>query len=807
VAFGSRTVALRDVQFNVNLASFRTDLGLAKGEYQRTVGAMSTDALKLTTRQYELAKAVERFGAASPQAARKTILLREEIERLGAASTVTSDRLLGEERTMGRFSRGTLAAAGASGELRRALLLGSTAFLGGYGIITGLKQAVDAAQKLQVAQGQLSVSLKDSGLSWGQYGRQINAALEEQVKTTAFTRDELTTVLATNIRTFGNVDQALRANAVAADVARAKNIDLATAQQLIQKAALGQSGSLRQLGINYVKTTANTDALKASTKYASEQQKEAAKAADAQANALGILDAVSRRFHGNAARYLQTTAGKEALFNAELTQSKEIIGQALLPTINHLLDRLSAWLDKMNRTGRLQHDVNKVVHDGGVVFHTVGDIIGKVDKATGGFLHTLELLAAFKFARLVGGWLSALDVLIAKWGAVKKAAIVAQEAEAAPPVGAPVSTTSKAVIAGEGAASFIAPTFAAVLGINALQNLFGSNETELGTLAKPGPLGPQQIVYNDGKLFLRSGRSATPLTPAEAQALLSKQGTKLTGAGRKVLAQVRAGAHAPLSPIDTRHPGQAPAPGRTTGRPPRKPQLILGLTEAQQTALLEAEGTPGTADDVKALDDQLAILDRLLKQPGLNAAQRNALLQQRNSALSQLQSLDTKTASAHKKAETAAEKARRKRITGLESAPLGIQIALKTAEAHNASEKTILGLLEKERAAIERQVVELRKISAGKAAILRARSNEAAIEKQITALRVKKAVDAAANEKEFLAEFSSLVGSYGSNVTTRAGGQVGAGTTVVVNQHFNAPTANRNREATLTRVAMQAAYD
>ena len=41
-----------------------------------------------------------------------------------------------------------------------------------------------------------------------------------------------------------------------------------------------------------------------------------------------------------------------------------IIGNALLPTINRLLTSLGDWLDKMNRSGQLQRDVNEAVKTG-----------------------------------------------------------------------------------------------------------------------------------------------------------------------------------------------------------------------------------------------------------------------------------------------------------------------------------------------------------------------------------------------------------------------------------------------------------
>jgi len=123
-------------------------------------------------------------------------------------------------------------------------------------------------------------------------------------------------------------------------------------------------------------------------------------------------------------------------FHAVLANTEETIGTALLPTLDKYLTELSNWLEKMQRSGKLQEDVNRFLRDGANVFHVIGDAIHAVDKVTGSFVHTLELLAAFKFARLVSGWIGSLRGLTTEWGAVTKAAEAATAAETAAAGGA-----------------------------------------------------------------------------------------------------------------------------------------------------------------------------------------------------------------------------------------------------------------------------------------------------------------------------------------------------------------------------------
>jgi hypothetical protein len=71
-----------------------------------------------------------------------------------------------------------------------------------------------------------------------------------------------------------------------------------------------------------------------------------------------------------------------------------------LPTVDKYLTELSDWLEKMQKSGRLQHDVNTVLHDGASVFHVIGDAIKAVDKVTGSFVHTLEICSPRSSSRL-----------------------------------------------------------------------------------------------------------------------------------------------------------------------------------------------------------------------------------------------------------------------------------------------------------------------------------------------------------------------------------------------------------------------
>jgi hypothetical protein len=763
-----------DIVWDANTGQAIRDIGALGEQYLKTTGAMSDEALRAALAQEKLSRAIRTGGPESMAAQRATLAYRSEMQSLAAASNeaaAAQERQAVAAREAGvasaeasrlqvesqRFARGGLVGAGVG---RSGLLFGSTSFIAGIGVATVLRTTLAAAKNEEVALAQLQVALADTGHSWDAYSARVEAGLDAQVKSTAFTRDELTTALAANVRRFGDVNQALEANAIDADVARAKGIGLAEAQALIQKASFGNSRALQQLGIDFTKTTASQDALKDSTKHASQEQKDAAKAADLQANELSVLDAVNARYHGNAARFLETSAGKQALFNAELTRSKEIIGQALLPTFNRLITGLSDYLDRMNRTGQLERDVRTVTHDLGLAFHGVEDalrlirsILGPVNELLGGTRHSVELLTLALIALKLRGFF---------------------------PIGAAAKTAAAETTVLDGELAALAAAGPIDVPIVVSITLAAGGAALLARLEKWGGTGISRAFGGSPRDTTRplTASGYPPLadwTDEEKAAFAAQHGPgtydyylhhldAATRIDKAALTMKPAVTHGPgsahtnvLHPVTTR-PG---AP-------------ILGLTERQLTPLYRAEGTPGTADDLAALRGQLTLLNRLLGQKGLTPGQLNQLLQQRNAVTDQIASILTtnaseaktradKAAAAAKKAAEAKKKAHDALVKSLEEPPLDLRIALQTAVAHGASEDKQLSILREERAVIERQVHELVKIGAAKSAILKARTNEAGIQKKIDALTKAKTANAGANMAQVLAAINMIEAKFAGN--------------------------------------------
>lgn len=265
-------------------------------------------------------------------------------------------------------ARGALAGSEAFKSMGRSLAFASTGFLGFASAAEGIKTSIEAAQKAEVTQRQLAATIKAAGSSLDLWKGQVDRAGLSLAKF-GFTSDDSDAALNTLVRSTGSVHKALGVLGVAADIARAKNKTLEDSALIVGKALDGQTSGLRRLGVQLPKTASGMD----------------------------LIRDAGRAFAGQAAA--ATTQGDK--FRATLHDTEVIVGEALLPTLDHLLKSLGAWLQKMNESGRLQRDVNTAVKDFTAVAHgaeaivdvlkTNFDALGKV---VGGTKQAIELLGA-----------------------------------------------------------------------------------------------------------------------------------------------------------------------------------------------------------------------------------------------------------------------------------------------------------------------------------------------------------------------------------------------------------------------------
>jgi hypothetical protein len=265
--------------------------------------------------------------------------------------------------------------------LGRSLALATGGFVAFEGVSRFLEDSVNAARDAGVAQRSLAAQIKASGDSFAGNQAAVQKA-ELSLEKYGFTSEDSAKALTVLERGTGNITRAISLQGVAANLARAKNIDLASAANVLAKVFGGQETALRR----------------------------AVPGLDKNAHGLQLIADAQQRLAGQAKA--GTTEAEK--FHAILHNTEVIVGTALLPTLNKYLGELGKWLDKMNRSGQLQKDVNSAVKTATGLFEDLKAIVGPLADAfktlgdmVGGTKNELKLLVSalltFKGVKLLSG--------------------------------------------------------------------------------------------------------------------------------------------------------------------------------------------------------------------------------------------------------------------------------------------------------------------------------------------------------------------------------------------------------------------
>lgn len=195
----------------------------------------------------------------------------------------------------------------------------------GVGIATlAVKDFTDAAAESEVSNARMVAQLEASGISYEKYAGKIDKVISAQSKLSALDDEDLQDSFTNLVRVTGDVNKALELNAVAADFARAKGMDVAKAGELIGKVAGGNVGILGRYGIQVRKGASETEAL-------------------------ALLQA---KFAGQAEAYGDTAAGAQERFAVTIGNVKETLGEALLPALTDVTNKVDAFVTQiMDGTG------------------------------------------------------------------------------------------------------------------------------------------------------------------------------------------------------------------------------------------------------------------------------------------------------------------------------------------------------------------------------------------------------------------------------------------------------------------------
>ena len=286
---------------------------------------------------------------------------------------------------------------------------------------------VEMADKFEASHAKLEAALKNAGTSFEKFAEPIGKA-QKQMEQYGFTNAQTQEALANLTTALKDPSKALDSLSIAADLAKFKHIDLATAATAVARAQEGNLRALKQLGIDLpiagagaVKLAAAHDALSKATDAASTflkahsdavyvasvnhdaYEKLLGKVSDAQqkvntVSSAGkeIMKGLSDAIGGQAAAQAETFSGKMQALKAQSEDVAKNIGMALIPILEKLVSAIKDVVDWFTK--------HKAIAE------AVGIIIGTVlVAAIGAYLTTLArgaIESTVAFAKMIAGWVA-----------------------------------------------------------------------------------------------------------------------------------------------------------------------------------------------------------------------------------------------------------------------------------------------------------------------------------------------------------------------------------------------------------------
>lgn len=346
MAIESNLAGVVRVAYEAVTGEFNRETEHAARTYVASNEKMSDSAIKLELAQDKLRRAVAKGPAAAREQQRALLAVRAAEREVAAETNRTTgafDKQQRELRQTNRELAETSRRARLSGSAFRSMRSGIgfavAGLIGGTGLVYGIRESIRAGIEQDRILANLRNALARGGYSWDQYGGRVEAATAKLKAQSAFDDEELYASLQLLVRGTKDVNRALELNALAADLARGRNMDLVKAAQLVVRVEAGQIGSLRRLGINVDKNAKSYEA----------------------------IAYVQRKYAGAAQAYANTAAGAQDRVTVAIGDTEKLLGRALLPTFEHYANALSDWLQDAENMKRIQDDANRAIEVGGKV--------------------------------------------------------------------------------------------------------------------------------------------------------------------------------------------------------------------------------------------------------------------------------------------------------------------------------------------------------------------------------------------------------------------------------------------------------
>lgn len=201
-------------------------------------------------------------------------------------------------------------------------------------VAIGIHGTIKAAEESEKVQAQLEQQLKASGESYDKFGGQIEQTVSHLSQLAGLDDEDLASAFIRLDRASGDAQASMDQLGLVADIARARNIDVAKAADLVAKAMDGNTNAFKRYGVTVEKG-------------ASVQE---------------TLAAAQAKFAGQAEAYGKTAAGAHDRQRVALENLQESIGAKLLPIWNNMLNWAATQLPKIaDFFDRHSEDINRVL--------------------------------------------------------------------------------------------------------------------------------------------------------------------------------------------------------------------------------------------------------------------------------------------------------------------------------------------------------------------------------------------------------------------------------------------------------------
>ena len=278
----------------------------------------------------------------------------------------------------------------------------------------GLRDAIKAIQDTQVATEQLSTALNDAKQNTAANRTEIQATTEK-MSALGFSTSATEGAYKTLISATGSTTEATKLMAMAADLARYKHEDLATAAMTLEKGTMGNARAFKEFGITLDTTLPKNQAI---TK---------------------AMDELNQKIGGQAIGYTHTFAGEIEVLKAKFDDVAVKVGAVVIPILTKLMEFITGvlipaivwlyniaigdWIKQLVNLWNTHEGLRKVVVDViKAIVDALGYIVGAIGKVVDAASHLPLIGSHFKgigagideAAKKIGDFGKGLDALANK---------------------------------------------------------------------------------------------------------------------------------------------------------------------------------------------------------------------------------------------------------------------------------------------------------------------------------------------------------------------------------------------------------